>query len=88
MLLKCCTQYASKFGNLSSGFTGLKKVNFHSNSKKAHPFVVLRAVGHAQCPAFDLLLLLQALQKWKLIFWSLFVSFVHNFAPATHVCCA
>ena len=33
MLWKCCTQYASKFGKLSSG-TGLKKVSFHSNSKE------------------------------------------------------
>ena len=33
MLLKCCTQYASKFGKLSSGHrTG--KVSFHSNPKE------------------------------------------------------
>ena len=33
MLWKCCTQYASKFGNLSSGHrTG--KSQFHSNSKE------------------------------------------------------
>ena len=33
MLLKCCTQYASKFGKLSSGYrTG--KVTFHSSSKE------------------------------------------------------
>ena len=31
--LKCCTQYASKFGKLSSG-TGLEKVSFHSNPKE------------------------------------------------------
>ena len=31
MLLKCCTQYASKFGKLSSGHRKLKKVSFHSN---------------------------------------------------------
>ena len=30
MLLKCCTQYASKFGKL----TGLEKVSFHSNPKE------------------------------------------------------
>ena len=29
MLWKCCTQYASKFGKLSSG-QGLEKVSFHS----------------------------------------------------------
>ena len=33
MLWKCCTQYASKFGKLSSG-TGLEKVSFHSNLKE------------------------------------------------------
>ena len=33
VLLKCCTQYASKFGKLSSGHrTG--KVSFHSNPKE------------------------------------------------------
>ena len=31
-LLKCCIQYASKFGKLSSD-TGLDKVSFHSNPK-------------------------------------------------------
>ena len=31
MLLKWCTQYASKFGKLS---TGLEKVSFHSNPKE------------------------------------------------------
>ena len=33
MLLKCCTQYASKFRN-SAGATGLEKVSFHSNPKE------------------------------------------------------
>ena len=33
MLWKCCTQYASKFGKLSSGH-GLEKVSFHSNPKE------------------------------------------------------
>ena len=32
MLLKCCTQYARKFGKLSMD-TGLEKVNFHSKPK-------------------------------------------------------
>ena len=32
MLLKCCTQYVSKLGKLSSG-TGLEKVHFHFNCK-------------------------------------------------------
>ena len=31
--LKCCTQYASKFGN-SAVATGLEKVNFHSNPQE------------------------------------------------------
>ena len=33
MQLKCCTQYASKFGKLTVT-TGLEKVSFHSNTKK------------------------------------------------------
>ena len=33
MLLKCCTQYVSKFGKLAV-VTGLEKVNFHSNPKE------------------------------------------------------
>ena len=33
MLLKCWTQYASKFGN-SEEATGLEKVSFHSNPKE------------------------------------------------------
>ena len=36
MLWKCCTQYASKFGKLSSGATGLEKVGFHSNPKEGN----------------------------------------------------
>ena len=33
MLLRCCTQYAGKYGN-SSVATGLEKVSFHSNPKE------------------------------------------------------
>ena len=33
MLLKCCTQYASKFRN-SAVDTGLEMVSFHSNPKE------------------------------------------------------
>ena len=33
MLLKCCTQYVSKFGKASIA-TGLEKVNFHPNFQK------------------------------------------------------
>ena len=33
MLLKCCTQYVSKFGELSSGHR-LGKVSFHSSPKE------------------------------------------------------
>ena len=37
MLLKCCTQYASKFGTLRVAI-GLEKFSFHSNPKqKAMP---------------------------------------------------
>ena len=37
MLLKCCTQYTSKFRKLSHGkvyFSGLEKVSYHSNPKE------------------------------------------------------
>ena len=35
MLLKCCTQYASKFGNLGSGHrTGKGQFSFHSQRKE------------------------------------------------------
>ena len=34
MLLKCCTQYASKFGKLSSGLRSLEKVSFHPSLKE------------------------------------------------------
>ena len=33
MLLNCCTEYASKFGN-SAAATGLEKVKFHFNHKE------------------------------------------------------
>ena len=33
MVLKCCTQYASKFGNVAVAI-GLAKVSFHSNPKE------------------------------------------------------
>ena len=34
MLLKCCTQYASKFGKLSSGYRTVKgQFSFHSQRK-------------------------------------------------------
>ena len=33
ILSKCCTQYANKFGKLSSAI-GLEKVGFHSNPKE------------------------------------------------------
>ena len=33
ILLKCCTQYATKFGELSMA-TGLEKVSFHCNPKE------------------------------------------------------
>ena len=35
MLLKCCTQYVSKLGKLSSGHW-LEKITFHSNPKNSN----------------------------------------------------
>ena len=52
MLLKCCTQYASKFGKLSSGHrTG--KVSFHYNlkekqcQKKCSKYCTIVLISHA-----------------------------------------
>ena len=46
MLWKCCTQYASKFGKLSSGHrTG--KVSFHSNSKECSNYCTIALISHA-----------------------------------------
>ena len=51
ILLKCCTQYASKFGKLSSGNrTG--KVSFHSNPKEGQyqrMFKLLHNCTHLTC---------------------------------------
>ena len=45
MLLKCCTQYASKFGRLSSGHrTG--KVSFHSSAKECSNYFTIILISH------------------------------------------
>ena len=45
MLWKCCTQYACKFGKLSSGHrTG--KVSFHSNSKECSNYCTVALISH------------------------------------------
>ena len=45
MLWKCCTQYASKFGKLSSDHrTG--KVSFHSNAKECSNCSVIVLISH------------------------------------------
>ena len=50
MLLKCCTQYANKFGKLSVA-TGLEKVNFHSslkgNAKECSNYCTIALISHA-----------------------------------------
>ena len=50
--LKCCTQYVSKFGKLSSGATELKKVSFHSNPKEVQcqrMFKLLHSPAYFTC---------------------------------------
>ena len=52
MLWKCCTQYASKFGKLSSGYTGLKKVSFRplpqkSNAKECSNYHTIALISHS-----------------------------------------
>ena len=51
MLLKCCTQYASKFGKLSSGHR-LEKVSFHpnpnkDNAKECSSYCAIALISHA-----------------------------------------
>ena len=41
MLWKCCTQYASKFGKLSSGYS-TRKVSFHYNPKERQCQIMLK----------------------------------------------
>ena len=45
MLLKCCNQYASKFGNLSHR---TEKVSFHSNPKE-----MLKVLVAQSCPTLS-----------------------------------
>ena len=66
MLWKCCTQYASKLGKLSSGHT-IEKVNFHSNSKERQcqrmlNYCTIALISHA---SKEMLKILQArLQRY------------------------
>ena len=59
MLSKCCTQYASKFGKLSSGHrTG--KVSFHSNPKESQAkecsnYHTIAHISHASKVMFKIL---------------------------------
>ena len=51
MLLKCCTQYVSKFGKLSSGH-GLEKVSFipipkKGNAKECSNYHTVVLISHA-----------------------------------------
>ena len=71
VLLKCCTQYASKFGKLSSGHrTG--KVSFHSNPKERQckdcaNYHTIALISHAYKIMFKILQArLQQYVNWKL----------------------
>ena len=60
MLLKCCTQYASKFGKLSSGHR-TEKVSFHSipkegNAKQCSNYRTIALISHAGKEMFKILL--------------------------------
>ena len=46
MLLKCCTQYASKFGKLSNGHRA-GKGQFHSNPKECSDYCTSALISHA-----------------------------------------
>ena len=45
MLWKCCTQYASKFGKLSSGH-GIGKCQLHSNAKECSSYHTITLISH------------------------------------------
>ena len=47
MLRKCCTQYASKFGKLSSGHRTGKGQFFHSNAKECSNYHTIPLISHA-----------------------------------------
>ena len=51
MLRKCCTQYASKFGKLSSGHRTVENVHFHSkhkgNVKECSNYRTIVLISHA-----------------------------------------
>ena len=51
MLWKCCTQYASKFGKLSSGHRTVENVHFHSkhkgNVKECSNYRTIVLISHA-----------------------------------------
>ena len=46
MLWECCTQYASKFGKLSSG-TGLEKVSFHFYVKENSNYSTIALISYS-----------------------------------------
>ena len=62
MLWKCCTQYASKFGKLTSGqiAEGLEKVSFHSNpktgnAKQCSNYCTIAFISHTSKVMFKIL---------------------------------
>ena len=46
MLLRCCTQYASKYGKLSSGHR-IGKFSFHSSAKECSNYHTIALISHA-----------------------------------------
>ena len=57
MLLKCCTQYASKFGKLSSGYrTGKSQFSFQSQRKAMPKNAQTTAELHSSHPASKVML--------------------------------
>ena len=54
MLWKCCTQYASKFGN-SAVATGLEEVSFHSSAKECSNYHTIALISHSSKVVFKIL---------------------------------
>ena len=65
MLLKCCTQYASKFGKLSSGHrTGKGQFSFQSQRKVMPKYVQTTTQLHSSCMLVMLKILQSRLQHY------------------------
>ena len=68
MLFKCCTQYISKFGKLSSGHrTGKGQFSFQSNAKECSNYLTIALISHVSKVMLKILQArLQLYVNWEL----------------------